>query len=142
MNIKKSILLRIRIAFLVIFLLSAGVIYRIVRVQYVDGDKWRHLANTIGVKMKTVPATRGNIYSDNGSLLATSLPFYRVAFDPYLASDGLYKSNIDSLSYLLSNFYKDLTPSQYKRKINNARQSKRRYLVLNRKEIGYQEKRK
>lgn len=139
MNIKKSILLRVRIAFLVVFLLSAGVIYRIVRVQYVEGEKWSELATNSSLKVKKVGATRGNIYSDNGSLLATSLPFYRVAFDPYLATDGLYKSNIDSLCYLLSQFYQDLSPSQYKRRIDQARRDERRYMILNRQEINYQE---
>lgn len=133
-------MLRVRIAFLGVFLISAGIIYRIAKIQYVEGDQWRQLASNIGLKIEDIEATRGNIYSDNGSLLATSLPFYRVAFDPYLASNGLYKSHIDSLCYYLSNFYKDLSPSQYKRRIDEARRDKRRYMIINRKEIDYQEK--
>ncbi len=140
MNIRQSILLRVRIAFLVVFLFSGAIVYRTFVVQYEQGDKWRQLAQTMGLKIMKTPATRGNIYSDNGSLLATSLPFYQVAFDPYLPSDGLYKSHIDSLSYLLSKFYNDRTPSQYKLIIQEARSKGRRYMVLNRQEIGYQDK--
>lgn len=140
MNIKRSILLRVRVAFLVVFAFTGAVVYRISVIQFQEGDQWRKLAQTIGFKIMETPATRGNIYSDNGSLLATSLPFYQVAFDPYLASDGLYKSNIDSLSYLLADFYKDISPSEYRRKIDEARRSGRRYLMLNRQEIGYQDK--
>ncbi|WP_420316079.1 penicillin-binding protein [Ekhidna sp.] len=140
MSIKRDIVLRVRIAFLLTFLVAGAVIFRIAKVQYVEGDKWRSMGETLGLQVMNVKATRGNIYADDGSLLATSLPFYRLALDPYLPSNGLYKNNIDSLCYLLSRYYGDLTPTQYKRKIDNARKKGRRYLTLNRKEIGYQDK--
>jgi len=140
MSIKKAILLRVRIAFMLVFLFSAGILFRIVTIQYAEGEKWTSYAESMGLQVMKVNATRGNIYADDGSLLATSLPFYRVAFDPYLPSDALYNSHIDSLSILLSRFYGDLSPNQYKRRIDEARRERRRYMVLNRKEVGYQEK--
>ncbi len=140
MNIRTSILLRVRVAFLLAILFTGGIVYRVVNVQYVEGESWRKLAQTIGLKIMKTPATRGNIYSDNGSLLATSLPFYQVAFDPFLSDDGLYKTHIDSLCYLLSDFYNDMSAVEYKRRINQARVDGRRYMIINRKEIGYQEK--
>ena len=140
MSIKRDIVLRVRIAFLLTFLVAGAVIFRIAKVQYVEGDKWRSMGETLGMQVMNVKATRGNIYADDGSLLATSLPFYRLAIDPYLPSNGLYKNNIDSLCYLLSRYYGDLSPTQYKRKIDGARKDGRRYLTLNRKEIGYQDK--
>ena len=140
MSIKRDIVLRVRIAFLLTFLVAGAVIFRIAKVQYVEGDKWRSMGETLGMQVMNVKATRGNIYADDGSLLATSLPFYRLAIDPYLPSNGLYKNNLDSLCYLLSRYYGDLTPTQYKRKIDDARRKGRRYLTLNRQEIGYQDK--
>ncbi|GAB4231359.1 MAG: penicillin-binding protein [Ekhidna sp.] len=140
MSIKRDIVLRVRIAFILTFLVAGGVIYRIAKLQYVEGEKWRSLGETLGMQVMNVKATRGNIYADDGSLLATSLPFYQLAIDPSLPSHGLYKNNIDSLCYLLSRYYKDLSPTQYKRKIAEARKNGRRYLNLNRQQIGYQEK--
>ncbi len=98
------------------------------------------MANEIGLQYKTIKATRGNIYSDNGSLLLTSLPFYRLAFDPTIIPDDLFKEDIDSLSLLLSRFFKDKRVSDYKRMIENARLKGREYIVLNRTEITYQQK--
>ena len=121
MSIKRDIVLRVRIAFILTFLVAGMVIFRIVKVQYVEGDEWRSMGETLGIQAMNVKATRGNIYADDGSLLATSLPFYRLAIDPYLPSDGLYKNTIDSLSYLLSRYYNDLTPTQYKKKIEQVR---------------------
>ena len=81
---------------------AVGIVYRIVVVQHVDGEKWIALADQITYKVRKINATRGNIYSDNGSLLATSLPFFKVAFDPAIANDKLYNDGLDSLSFLLS----------------------------------------
>ncbi|MEM9894774.1 MAG: penicillin-binding protein [Bacteroidota bacterium] len=140
MSIKRDIVLRVRIAFILVFLLGGAVVYRIAVVQFLQGDRWRSMGDDLGMQMIDVKATRGNIYSDDGSLLATSLPFYRLAVDPALPSDGLYKNSIDSLSYLLARYYKDLSAAQYKKKLNEARKTGKRYLVVNRKEIGYQDK--
>lgn len=140
MSIKRGIILRLRFSFLIILLIAAAVVYRISVVQFVEGEKWRSIGEKIGLQIRNVKATRGNIYADDGSLMATSLPFYRLAFDPQLAGDGLYKSNIDSLCYFLSNYYNDLTASQYKKKIDDARRERKRYLILSKQEIGYQDK--
>ncbi|AGA76606.1 penicillin-binding protein [Echinicola vietnamensis] len=140
MNIKKSILLRVRLAFLAVVLFAGAILYRIAHVQFVDGDKWRQKAEDINLQYRKVSATRGNIYSDDGSLLATSLPFYRVALDPGIADEDEYRAGIDSLSRKLSAFYNDKSANAYKRMINDARLEGRRYIVLNRRQIGYQEK--
>ena len=108
--------------------------------QTEEDRKWAKMAEEIDLQYREVKATRGNIYSDNGSLLATSLPSYKVAFDPTIASDDIYKKGIDSLAYRLSWHFNDKSREYYKRKINNARLSKRQYIVLNRKLIKYQDK--
>ena len=82
MNIKKSIILRVRVAFLIIGVFAIAAISRIFIIQRVDDRKWAKYAEETDLQYRTVPATRGNIYSDNGRLLATSLPSYRLAFDP------------------------------------------------------------
>jgi len=140
MSIRKSIILRVRIVFVVICLVATVGLVRIGHIQFIEGEKWNKMADDIGLKYKTVEATRGNIYSDNGSLLATSLPQYRVAFDPCVSSEKLFYRNIDSLAWHLSHFFNDRSAEYYKRKIKSARASKRRYIILNRTLIDYQEK--
>ena len=140
MNIRKSIILRVRIAFLIIGVFAFAALARIIMLQTVDDRKWARLAEEIDLKYRKVSATRGNIYSDNGSLLATSLPSYRIAFDPTIAKDDVYKKGIDSLAYYLSWHFNDQSRSYYKRKINDARLAKKQYIVLNRRLVKYQEK--
>nr|WP_236025721.1 penicillin-binding protein [Algoriphagus oliviformis] len=123
-------------------LVACAIPYKIAVVQLKEGDKWRAKAEQVNFQFREVPATRGNIYAADGSLLATSLPFYRVAIDPTMAKDAKFKAGIDSLSKKLSAFYKDKSATAYKRMIQDARGDKKRYLILNRKQIGYQDMQK
>ena len=102
-----------------------------------SGELW---PKRLVCKYRSVKATRGNIYSDNGSLLATSLPFYRVAFDPSVADEEVFVNGLDSLSKFLSSYYGDRSSQYYRNKIRKARQANRRYLVINNKQINYQDK--
>ncbi|MGC4021355.1 MAG: penicillin-binding transpeptidase domain-containing protein [Cyclobacteriaceae bacterium] len=140
MNIKKSILIRVRLAFLGILVFAICVAAKVGHIQMVEGSKWTKMAEEIMFDYKKVAATRGNIYSDNGSLLATSLPFYKVAMDPTLAKDEVFKKGVDSLAIHLSGFYNDRSKDEYKRMLIDARASGKQYITINRKQINYQSK--
>jgi cell division protein FtsI (penicillin-binding protein 3) len=139
-NIKKSIVLRIRVAFLVTLLFSFAIAYKIISIQFLKSERWAKLHEENLMDFKDVKPTRGNIFSADGSLLATSLPFYRVCIDPTIVDDEVYRKGIDKLSINLQNYFKDKTASEYKRKINDARRKNRRYVILNHKLINYQDK--
>ncbi|MDG2342072.1 MAG: penicillin-binding protein [Cytophagales bacterium] len=140
MNIKKEILLRVKVAFVVVIIISLGIVYSIFDLQFTEGKFWKSKSENINFKYKKIKASRGNILSDDGSILATSLPFYKVALDPSIPNKSLLENDLDSLALLLSSFFKDKSKSDYRNNILNARKNNRRYLLLNRKKIGYQEK--
>lgn len=123
-----------------VVLFAIAVVVKTGRIQFVDGDKWRAMGERISFDYKVVKATRGNIYSDNGSLLATSLPFYKVAFDATLSNDKVFKKGVDSLAYNLSRFFKDKSREEYRRLLVDARSSNKQYIILNRKRVDYQDK--
>lgn len=140
MNIKQSILVRVRIAFLFVVLFAVAVVVKTTHIQFVQGEKWAAMGARISFDYKRVKATRGNIYSDNGSLLATSLPFYKIAFDATLPKDEVFRKGVDSLAYYLSRFFKDRSKTDYKRLLTDARATGKQYVILCRKRINYQEK--
>ena len=133
-------MIRVRIAFLCVVVFAICVGAKIGHIQFAEGDQWRKMSEEINFDYKKVKATRGNIYSDNGSLLATSLPFYKVAIDPTLAKNEIFKSGIDSLSLNLARYYKDRSATEYKQLLKDARATGKQYVVLNRKQINYQTK--
>ena len=46
---------------------------RVFNIQYVQGEKYRKLSKERTVRNDTIFANRGNVYADDGNLLATSL---------------------------------------------------------------------
>ncbi|WP_400191697.1 penicillin-binding transpeptidase domain-containing protein [Hymenobacter sp. B81] len=141
-SVKKSIVTRVRLAFLGVLLFSAAIVWKIQRIQYVEGEKWRALEQERRIVYQPVRATRGNIFSDNESIMATSLPFFRVAWDPSVVDDNLFQKDVDSLALQLSRFFGDRSVQEYRRKLVNAHSAKPavRYLRLNSRQINFQEK--
>lgn len=140
MNIKQSILLRVRIAFLFVVVFAIAIVLKTAHIQFVEGEKWAAMGERITFDYKRVKATRGNIYSDNGSLLATSLPFYKVAFDATIPRDEVFRKGVDSLAYQLSRFFGGRSKTDYKRMLIDARTTGKKYVVLSHKRINYQQK--
>lgn len=59
----------------------ALIINQIVTIQYFEGDELRKLSKRHFPQADTIPAKRGNILSDDGRLLSSSIPYYRLHFD-------------------------------------------------------------
>ncbi|MFZ4863818.1 penicillin-binding protein [Sphingobacterium sp. Mn56C] len=141
MNIRKSILLRVYLAFGLMVLGAFAVFAKLIHLQYVDGGKWKALADSLTIQERVVEATRGNIYSNDGSLLATSVPEYEIRFDamaiPEERSD-VFNAKVDSLAIRLSAFFKDRSSRQYLVALKEARAKKQRYLLLKRA-VSHQE---
>ncbi len=141
MNIRTNILLRVYAAFGLIILFAVAVIAQMVRVQVVQGDKYRAMADSLSTKYAEVEAARGNIYSIDGSLLATSVPEYDIRMDLLaggIKDDDVFYSKVDSLAYQLAHYFHDKSASKYSRILRNARQEGERYLLIKRN-ISYQD---
>jgi len=145
MNIKRDIILRVRAMFLFILLFAGGIVWQIIKLQTIEGVKWRDKAKRVYVKKRVVEAVRGNIYAADGSLLATSLPKYKLGFDPLVSminkgNTKIYDDGIDSLCHLLANFYGDRDWKDYYSMIDLARRDKVSYIRLNEKKIDFQQR--
>ncbi|TKC08654.1 penicillin-binding protein [Pedobacter frigoris] len=141
MNIRANILLRVYLSFGLIVLFAVAVLIRLCDVQFVEGHRWRAMADSLSTKYINVEAARGNIYSVDGSLLATSIPEYELRMDMFaggIADNTLFDSKVDSLALRMSQFFKDKTPKEYSRYLRSARRDSARYLLIKRK-VGYQE---
>lgn len=134
MDIKKDILWRVYIVYICVCLFAIFIVAKVAVIQFAEGDKWRAYADSLRIKEFDIEAVRGNIYAADGSLLATSLPFYEVGMDVntgYLADD-IFEKNVDSLALCLSNMFKDRSRKEYKALLNKARRSGDRYVLIKR----------
>lgn len=119
------------------FLFAILVVVKLVDIQFFKGDKYRELAVTSTEKMTTIPATRGNLYAGDGSLLATSVIKYDVRWDAISPSEENFSENIVALSQGLSEIL-GKSASYYEQRLRKARATQNRYLFIARN-LDYQE---
>jgi len=127
-------LTRSYVVYLAIALLGCAILGKAIYIQVVEGAYWREKAENLTTVYRDIEAVRGNIYSDDGSMMATSIPIYEVRMD--LNADGLtdevFNGEIDSLSIDLADLFKNQSPLEWKRKLVSARQNGERYHLIKR----------
>jgi len=117
------------------FLFAILIAIKLVDIQFVQGDKYRELAAKNTTKNEIIPANRGNVYADDGSLLASSVPKYDIRFDAVTVADEDFKEYLVPLSVELGKMF-NKPASYYQNVFRKARANKNRYLLVA-KNLGY-----
>ena len=139
-DIRKDILLRVYLVYFGILLFGAAILAKAIYIQSTEGKELLEKARKQEMRFVPVEAIRGNICSDDGTLLATSIPIFDIYMDvgSDLITDELFNKNVDSLSIKLSQLFKDKKPSDYKDLLWEGRRNGERYLLIHR-DITYPE---
>src|SRR5574343_191722 len=135
MNLKKAILLRSWIAFMVVFVLAIRIIWQIIDLQFNQREKYLSISREQSTKWREIQASRGNIYAEDGSLLATSIPKYELRMDTKVETitNEFFNKNVDSLAWYLASKFTDKTQTELRNYLVAARNSDDgRYLLLKR----------
>ncbi len=143
MELRKDILWRVYLCFLGIVVLCLLVLGKAVYIQQAEGGYWRARADSIHQRIVDLGAERGTIYSEDGNMLSTSIPFFTIYID--FAADGLrekngrrFKENVDSLSYCLASLFRDRTVAGYKKELLQGFKNEDRYYLLQ-KNISFEQ---
>tara|TARA_B100001750_G_scaffold214976_1_gene198562 strand:- start:70279 stop:72285 length:2007 start_codon:yes stop_codon:yes gene_type:complete len=126
---EKNILNRLYFVVACLFLFAGAILFKLVNIQMVQGDKYQEMAMQRTEKMFTIAPNRGNLYSDDGSLLATSVSRYTIRFDAVTVKDADFKENVVPLSNALSRMLGQ-SPSHYQQLLRKARVNKNRYALI------------
>ena len=142
MEIKKSILSRIGVVYVVTFLVALAILGQVLRIQMVSGDTLRSEAQAISETHRTIASARGNILARDETALASSLPRYDVTMDP--SSSGMNQTLFDKylpdLAAGLSGMFPEKTPAQYIQLIRKARKERKGYVLIH-KDASFDEAR-
>ena len=111
------------------FVFALMVVYNLTKIQFVNGDSYRALAEKRTLKDVVIPANRGNVYSLNGNLLATSVPKYDIRIDLVTSTTQNFEMFLSGLCDSLSNFNKS-SKSELQKQLRKARENKNRYFLL------------
>lgn len=135
MEVKRDILWRVYLSFLGIVLIGLVVLGRAVYIQQVQGAFWRAKSDSLHQKYIELAAERGTIYSEDGSMLSTSVPYFDIYID--FGAEGLrehqgrrFKKSVDSLSLALSSLFQDHPASFYNKLLRDGYRKKDRYFSL------------
>jgi len=143
MDVKRDILWRVYLSFILIVLVCILIIGKAFYIQQVQGNYWRSLSDSLHQRIIEIPAARGTIYSEDGQMLSTNIPQFDIYIDfrvsPLHEKSGLlFRTHIDSLSLSLAALFKDKSSEKYKEELTNAFEASVGNYEL-RKKISYRE---
>ena len=130
---KQEIITRITSIYFVVALFAMAIVFKILYIQIAEKDKWAAKEKTI--QYREIPAIRGNIYSENGRVLAFSVPYHKVRMD--FASPAfkrkLFYEKMDSLAFSLAEMFGDKSQGDYLQELRTAEKNREGYHLLHSK---------
>ncbi|MEZ5021459.1 MAG: penicillin-binding protein [Bacteroidales bacterium] len=131
---KDQILARTGVIYGIVVVMAVAVFVRIIILQFVQSDKWAAMADKVVFRRQVDLAARGDILSDDGRILASSVPYYTVYMDTRSSgmADTTWANGINGLSRGLSQYVGVNTPEGWKTTLTNARKRGDRYYLIKR----------
>lgn len=127
---KNDVLWRVFLVYFIVVAVGILVVLAIVRIQWKDKEELLEKASKRELKVRDEKAHRGNVFSSNGSLLATSVPRYNIFFDPVSVDKKIFDAEVAQLADNLSRMLKDKSKQQYISYLKDARAKNRRYVKI------------
>jgi cell division protein FtsI (penicillin-binding protein 3) len=135
MAVRDEIVWRSGIVYFTIALLAAALLTRILILQFVQRGKWSDMSEKFVYKTAEVPANRGDILTNDGRLLASSVPYYTIYMDTRSTgmSGSTWSNGISGLSAGLARLVGERSAAGWKSAITEARRKGDRYFLIKRK---------
>jgi cell division protein FtsI (penicillin-binding protein 3) len=144
-NVSNNILTRVYILFGLFVLGAVLILGRVAAIQ-LNKNYWLKKEVESRVFFKKVVADRGNILAEDGTIMATSLPFYRLAVDATVldtTSEGMpaWRDSVFTLACLLFDRFgeEDTDTMTYYNRLHDAIVSGDRHVYLRRKLLSFKD---
>ena len=128
---RKKILPRYRIVIIIMTVLGLAVMVKALYIMTAKREFWNTVLTQMGTeKQDTVWPTRGDILSDDGQLMASSMPRYKVFMDFQTGGekkDSLLMVKLDSICEGLHEIFPNLTEQYFRDRILEGREKKSRH---------------
>ncbi len=131
-------------------LIGIAVVVKAGYTMYVKKDYWNKVAERFVKENVPVPPVRGNILSSDGSMLASSLPEYKIFMDyctygtdsvrrekEYLKKDSLLMLNLDSLCIGLHQLFPEKSIAEFRERILEGRTLRKHHWNIYPHRISY-----
>ena len=130
---KTDTLLKTYLVYILVLLFGIAIIAKIIVVQTKDNSELLERAEEREYRVRTLEASRGNIFSADGQLMATTIPLYDVFFDYKAVDSAFFAQNIDSLCRQMAGLLPHRNAAQWKEffAIGKARRNRHYKIALN-----------
>ncbi|MCF8245938.1 MAG: transpeptidase family protein [Saprospiraceae bacterium] len=133
-NVKNEVLIRVYVVLAAIVVVAIAIFTQAVKINVIEGEKWRSKGEDLYIKEVPMEAERGNILTEDGSMLATSMPFFDISWDPNSnAIDTAFwtTKSFDSLAYYLATYVNpSMTPGAMKEFLWRQKQTGKRFVPI------------
>lgn len=130
MTVKQDIRFRVYVAFTCICLLGLAIILKVAYIQVNEGPELRKLAKSMHTRTTQLPAERGNIYTEQGALLCSTIPQFDVHIDFSVIKPDTFYKNVDALAAGMAMLFKDKSADKYKAMLTDGFKKQSRYYLL------------
>lgn len=121
---KKLVFVFLFFAALLIF-----IFFRVLYIQFAQGEKYRTLSKKRTFRDATIFPNRGNLLAEKGEILASDVTKYDIRMDMVTISKKLFSTQVENLSDSLSKLFGKKT-SYWLDYLKKARKNKKRYLLI------------
>ena len=133
MKTSKDIRFRVYLTFLAMCLFGVMIIYKGATIQFKEGPELRAQADSMHTKIEVIQPERGNIFSEDGSLLSSSIPEFDLHVDFTAIKKDTFNKYIESLSKSLATILKDKNAVDYKETLSEEFKNGNKYFLLKKK---------
>ena len=151
-KLRANVILRFNL--LVIFLfttLGIFIIGKAAIIMFVERDYWNEIKEKIAPQDVSIPAHRGNILADDGELIVSTLPSYKIHIDfvyinkddpedeeyTRLKRDTLWTTELKPLCARLHEIFPEKSAEKFEKDLSEGYRNKRRYHWLYERKISY-----
>ncbi|WP_118950684.1 penicillin-binding protein [Taibaiella helva] len=138
MDVKRDIRFRVYLSFTGIVLLAVAIIVKAMMIQVSEGKTLRAQAEKAHTKKETLLPERGNIYSEDGTLLSSTIPQFDLRVDFKAINKDTFKFYLDTLSQCMAKLFGENSADNYKRQLKGAFQNQERYWLIKKNAPYYQ----
>ena len=118
------------LVYILVLIFGVAIIAKIIVVQTKDNKELVKLAEQREYRVDTLEASRGNIFSSDGQLMATTIPLYDVFFDYKSVDSAFLADNIDSLCGQMASLFPKRNAEQWKAFFAEGRAKKNRHYKI------------
>jgi cell division protein FtsI (penicillin-binding protein 3) len=132
----KEIRFRVYITFLAMLVVGGAIVYKAARIQVREGKELIAHADSMHTKLQTIDPERGNIYSEDGSLLASTVPQFDIHIDfSAIPNDTFQKYQVAMAKSITRILNDERTATDFLRTLQSAQAGPKpnRYFLLKKK---------